>query len=492
MHRHIVLAAAAAIVTLGAGATWAVPVPPTPIPGDEAPSTAPDFVGSPATARPVAAPSPPQHPFMAPNPGNNIHSDAYMTDTYRWPGPLGRSPTTTSTSQLAECASLTFDRHGRIETVCVGVSRVTLKLLDPVTLEELAAFPLPNRRASTGTFNDFSGGGYFYLDHRDRAVVPTSTNHVFVVRQTDGPGFELARDYDLTEHIGTEDRIVSVIPDWAGRLVFVTKAGVVGAIRPGTGRVHTRDLGEEIANSLAVDETGGVYVVTAKALYRTDVTDSGRVRVTWRERYANTGEQKPGQVSAGSGTTPTLMGRRWVAITDNADPMRVVVYRRGPDVQGDRQVCAVPVFRKGASATDNSLVAARRALVVTNNYGYAGPASTANGGVTAPGIERVDVDRDGQGCHKVWRNTTQRSPSAVPKLSLATGLVYTVLKDPAGQEDPWYLGALDFRTGRLVYKTRYGSGLGYNVNYAPVSLGADGSAYVGVLGGLVRIADRPG
>ena len=33
---------------------------------------------------------PPQHPFMAANPGSNIHDDAYMTDTYRGSGPLAR------------------------------------------------------------------------------------------------------------------------------------------------------------------------------------------------------------------------------------------------------------------------------------------------------------------------------------------------------------------------------------------------------------------
>ena len=43
--------------------------------------------------------------------------------------------------------------------------------------------------------------------------------------------------------------------------------------------------------------------------------------MTWREKYANTGETKPGQTSPGSGTTPTLMNDDWVAITDNADPM---------------------------------------------------------------------------------------------------------------------------------------------------------------------------
>jgi hypothetical protein len=425
---------------------------------------------------------------MAPG-DNNIHDDAYMTDTYRRTGPLGVDPTVTSTMQVAECASLTLDSRGRIVTVCVGPLAPTLKLFDPKTLDELASYSLPARTPSTDVLSDFSGGGYFYLDHRDRAVVPTADRHLLVVRETAGPGFALARSFDLSGAVGRQDKIVSAIPDWSGLIVFVTQHGVVGTVDPRTGKVRSRGLHETIANSFAVDDDGGIYVVTATALYRLDAAASGRPRVTWRERYPNSGILKPGQVSAGSGTTPTVMGRDWVAITDNADPMHVVVYRRGAGVRGEREICRQAVFRKGASDTENSLIAAGRAIIVTNNYGYEGPVKSGNGALTEPGIERVDVDRDGRGCHTVWRNRTERSPSAVPKLSLANGLVYIVAKDPAGPHDVWYLAALDERTGRTVFKTRYGTGLGYNPNYAPVSLAPDGAAYVGVLGGLVRIAD---
>ena len=57
----------------------------------------------------------------------------------------------------------------------MGLDRPELKLLDPNTLAELAVdrpAAAPDRAA--GAFNDFSGGGYFYLDNRDRAVIPTS------------------------------------------------------------------------------------------------------------------------------------------------------------------------------------------------------------------------------------------------------------------------------------------------------------------------------
>ncbi len=466
----------------------AVPIPSDPLP----PGTA-AYVGAPATPHPVKAPRPPQHPYLADNPGSNIHNDAYMSDAYAGPGPLGVRPTVSSTLQFAECASLTFDRRGRIETVCVGPTTPTLKLFDPTSLEELASYRLPDRRLGPNVFSDFSGGGYFYLDNHDRAVIPTGTNHIRIVAQNAaGNRFVLVRDFNLNAAMGADDKIISALPAWSGQLVFVTEAGVVGAIDRRTGRIRVVRLHEAVTNSFAVDETGGIYIVSTAALYRLDLNRAGAPRVTWREKYENTGEMKPGQVSPGSGTTPTLMDDKWVAITDNADPMQVVVYRRDHHVRGDREVCSVPVFKKGASATDNSLIAAGRALVVTNNYGYEGPAQTIAGKLTAPGIERVDINRNGTACHVRWRNRTAHSPSAVPKMSLASGLIYAVTRERRPLVDSWYLTALDFRTGRAVFRQRYGTGLGNNVNYAPVSLGPRGVAYIGVLGGLVRIADRAG
>ena len=233
-----------------------------------------------------------------------------------------------------------------------------------------------------------------------------------------------------------------------------------------------------------------MYIVTDAALYRFDAGEGGVPVVTWREEYANTGVRKPGQVSPGSGTTPTLVGSEYVAITDNADPMDVVVYRRGRTVTGGRLACTQPVFEPGAGATDNSLIGAGRSLIVENNYGYSGPTATTQGATTSPGLERVDITDGGGRCKTVWRSA-ETAPSVVPKLSLANGLVYTYTKpaDPNGN-DAWYFTALDFRKGTTVYKRLAGTGLGFNNHYAPVSLGPDGTAYVGALGGLVLLRDR--
>ena len=271
------------------------------------------------------------------------------------------------------------------------------------------------------------------------------------------------------------------------RLWFASKAGVVGTVARKSGRVRSIATGEPIGNSFAVGRDGGVFIVTDEAMYRFARNRRGKPRVVWRRRYPNIGIVKPGQTERGSGTTPTLVGRRYVAITDNADPMAVLVYDR----RDGRQVCRQPVFQKGASSTDQSLIAAKRSLVVENNYGYTGPlSSTMNGAVTSPGIERVAIDRSGRGCHELWTDPL-RSPSAVAKLSLGAGLVYTYVKPDLGNAtDAWYLAAIDFRTGRTVYRRLAGTGFGYNNNFAPVTIAPGGGvAYVGALGGIVRFAD---
>src|SRR5206468_10967571 len=113
---------------------------------------------------------------------------------------------------------------------------------------------------------------------------------------------------------------------------------------------------EAIGNSFAVDETGGVFIVSDHAMYRFDAGPMGEPEVTWREAYDRGTRLKPGQVNFGSGTTPTLMGTGWVAITDNADPqMHVLVYRREAAVSGPRLFCTEPVFAAGMGATENSL-----------------------------------------------------------------------------------------------------------------------------------------
>ena len=483
--------------------------PATPIISDPRDAAVADFTGHPATPQPYRAQHLPRHPFMAANERSNIHNDAYQSDTYNVGGPLGRDPEVTSTLFFAECASVTFDRRGRIITVCVSPQGATLRMLDPKTLATLASYELPAREPGSFSFSNFSGGGYFYLDHRDRAVVPTFTGHLLTIAGK-GEAFELVRDVDLSK-VTEGSGIQSALPDWAGRLWFVTVSGVVGYVTPG-GAVRTTHLpkGETIANSFAMDESGGVFIVSTHALYRFDVRRD-RPRATWRKTYARGSRVKPGQVSQGSGTTPTLIGKSSsrgggsIAITDNADPrMNVLVFRRGKAGPGRKPVCRQPVFPAGRSDDENSLISVPGGLVAENNYGYAGPLPAEPSGrsaTTEPGMVKVAVNYRRGGCHVAWRNTTARIPTVVSKMSRRTGLIYGYTHPSASElprtapipdalaPDAWFFTAFSARTGKQVWSKYTGSGPGFNNNYAPVSLGPDGTAYVGTLGGLIRVAD---
>ncbi|WP_435590116.1 hypothetical protein [Nocardia sp. bgisy118] len=455
------------------------------------------FLGAPAVAQPVQGVPPiPQHPGLAPNGDGNLHGDGWMSDTYTRPGPLGHAAQVNSLVLGSECASIAFDRAGRIVTTCIGLNS-GLYLIDPATMEVLGKYALPGLAPTDllkpGVFSNFGGGAYFFLDNEDRAVIGSNSGHVLVLAENPGAvGFTLEHDYDLTGVLRPGETLNSVLPDSNGLLWFVAKTnGVVGTINPETGAVQVIRLGDgadgEIENSFAVGAVGDVYINTNRELLRLHAGPSGAPEVSWRVTYANSGQHKPGQVDDGSGTTPTVLPGGYVAITDNADPMNVVVYRTDP-AAAQREVCSIPVFTKGASSTENSLIGAGNSLIVENNYGYTGPDATLGGRTTTAGFARIDIDPDGGGCHTVWTNDTVAAPSVVSKLSLATGLIYTYTKG-AEVTDPWYWTALDFRTGNLVWKQKSGAGPQFNNNYAGIALGPDGAAYLGVLGGLISLRD---
>ena len=450
----------------------------------------PTYAGAPAVANPIASFPVPQNPYMSPNGTNSIHDDAYATDSYIGSGPLGKRPIVQSAFYgVDECATLTFDAHGRIVGLCVQTGGPVLQMINPTTLAIMGRYMLPPRNPLTGKnpLTDLCGGAYFYLDNQNRVVVATTKRTIQVVGEV-GNGFALQHTYDLTSAIPSTDCLIALMPDWSGRVWWVSSHGVVGNVNPNTDAVHSVTLtGEIIDNSFATDETGGVFIASDHAMYRFDAAADGTPLVTWRQTYDRGTRQKPGQLAQGTGTTPTLVGTDYVAITDNADPrMNVLVYQRSA-ASGGALVCGAPVFAAGASDTENSLVAVGNSLFVENNYGYTGPTATLLGATTKPGIARVDFTPSGQ-CTVPWTND-EIAPSSVAKASLGNGLLYVYSKPKALLVDAWYLTAIDLRTGKSVFSRLTGTGVGFNNHYAAIYLGPDKSAYIPTLAGLVRIRD---
>jgi hypothetical protein len=513
-------------------------IPAIPIPQQPFAQPVPSFIGHPAVGKPIAALPVPQDPFMAPNGRSNIHMDGYMSDTYATAGPLGHAPRAKSAVLAGIGGTVTFDSAGRIVILVLGNGPRRLFLLDPVTLGTKWVLNLPSTSSSGlpgAVETSFGGGGYYFLDELDRAVIPTVNQQIWIVQVRASPPYlKHVNTCDLSQLLSQQiagQDIQSVLPDAQGRLWFTTSGVVVDKqttwtvkspalvgtlVFDGTNQCTVKTLtlapptpmvtsNESISKSFAVDPVpaaqgqGGVFIVSDYAMYRFDAAADGTPQITWREEY-NRGAPppKPGQIQVGSGTTPTLMGTDFVTIADNANPIDVVVYRRAAQVQGSRLVCRVPVFEKDASATENSLIATNQSIIVENNYGYTGPQATLFNRTTTPGITRIDLNADRSGCNTVWTNNRESIPSVVSQMSLANGLIYTYTKDADSCTFPgpcftaaWYLTAIDFASGQTVFKRLGGTGTFYNNHYSGVYLGPDQkTAYVGVVGGLIAIRDR--
>jgi len=486
----VLTALVAALVPAAAGSA---PLPIPPLPTDLL--TEP-FTGTPATAQPLAHQPIGQNPYLAPNGSNSMHDDAYASDAYEVSGPLGSHLTVRSASYgVSECATIAFDSRGRIVGLCGGLEGFTLRLIDATTLAQVASLKTSTRDLTSlsNPFSDICGGTYFYLDKQDVAYVLTTEKQIWKIQVT-ATGLEHTGTYDVAAAVPGDDCVVATMPDWSGRIFFATQQGRVGVVDPGTGEVKSMQFtGEGIFNSLAGDETGAIYLVTTHRLAAVEADATGAPVVRWSQTYDRGTQKKPGQLSQGSGTTPTLIGHDLVAITDNAEPrMHVIFYRRtggGPGSGTDREICRVPVFDAGASATENSLAyAGGRSVIVENNYGYAGVQSTMLGMTTSPGVAKVDLGDDGS-CHVAWTSPVT-APTSVPKVSLANGLLYVYTK-PAGflLDDSWYLTAIDVRTGATRWKQRTGNGIQWNNHYASIYVGPDGTAYMPTLAGLIRFKD---
>jgi hypothetical protein len=444
-----------------------------------------------AVASPRATPpqAPPQNPFLAPNPFSNLHDDTWMSNVYPTiAGPTAGASVAYGSYAPSICGSLLFDARGRIVSVCPGAAATQARIIDPATLRVVGTYDLPGGGA-TG-FQSFTGGGYIYLDQHNRLWTTTRNRHLYELA-IGAHGFRRIADYDLSTVLATSDGITSALPDFQGDIWFVTRpGGVVGVIPHGTHRVRVTRADSEIENSFAVGRDG-IYIVSEHSIYRYGLGRGDRPVVTWRATYPNSHIHKPGQVDAGSGTTPAILSGGYTAITDNADPMDVVVYRTAARLRHRqrRLVCRVPVFHAGAGDTENSLIADGRSLIVENNYGYAGYAGPDANAQTTPGFARVDIARDGHGCHRVWQTDSLAAPSVVPKLSLKTGLIYTYVRKP-GATAQWAWAALSLRTGRTAFSIRTGTGTLYNNNYASISLGPTGNAYLATIGGITELRRR--
>jgi outer membrane protein assembly factor BamB len=491
--------------------------PPPPIPSPPADGSAP-YIGAPATANPL-----PQKTQYAPL-QSLMHADGGNTNTSNFPGPLGNSPIVNSAA-VGSLAPFMWDFANRLTTGCAvrvaGVTQFCVAAVDPHTLTVEARWFPPD----SGQSLQFA---YMAMTADDRILAISRQGHVYVVQRSDGgtgPSFTTLRDIDLLGQgvVGTGDILLAAMFDAAGNIWFTT-GGILGIgdqPKPHTtmgyidpvGGVHSMEIKDQVVeNGIAMDAntmymvTGPPSSVTTDAVGYMDAFTAGphgSIQTLWQQAYdagsitaPATVTGKPGGFARGSGSTPTLLGHNYVAITDNADnQIHLNVYRlNGNPNDANRQVCSLPLFTPGFSANDIGTIGFRDGggygVVALNDFNAPPISASYDMRGMSPGVERVNVSSTGT-CSVAWDNLSVRIKS-VPFLSTATGLIYGYTQDPTlaaqGQYD-WYVIALDAKTGNVVWEIRTGSGVIYNDSYEPGSLGPDGTFYQTLPVGVVSVKD---
>ncbi len=447
---------------------------------------------------------PPPNPALGPVGTATMHGDSESSDTTPHAGP-GTGPVTPRYTFLgAACPTVLDGSDGLPQLLCTAIldRSPTVHLLDPATGGSLAQLTL--------TKGGLLGGVYAYLDNRDRMVVVDGAGDLLRIghdRNGSGGAWRLYISQRIpiqqavSGHCGGNncDSVTSLMPDYAGRVWFATAAGAVGVVDPVTESATSMVLpGERVDNSIS-SAPDGVAVATNQALYLFTVGANGGPEVRWRQSYDRGPARKPGQLSWGTGATPTFFGpatgSEYLTITDNAVPREHLLVYRTATAQ---LVCSVPVV----DGTENSPIGAGSSVFVASTYGYPYPALPEGAGPSQPadapfvgGMTRVDVNPSGTGCDPVWTNTVRSA--AVPRLALSEGRVYTVARrafwgDPNATSllDNYDYTVVDATTGAVRASRPIGTSALFDTLQTAGMTTPQAALFQGTLTGIVRVA-RP-
>ncbi|GAB2655950.1 hypothetical protein GCM10027169_19690 [Gordonia jinhuaensis] len=415
------------------------------------PAHAQPAAAGPHTSRAIAAPGGivATNPFVAAGGSATMHGDAGSSDVTPNAGP--RLPGRSSVHVLgAACPTILAGSDHLVVALCTQlVGRAPMAvLIDPVSLAVLDT----HRFAAGGLL----GGVYAFLDNRNRLVLAASNTLTRLAHSHNR--FTTLTRQPLGSAIAQGDSVTGLTPDWSGRVWFATSRGVVGVVND-QGSVTTAHLpaGEQVANSISASPRQ-ISVASTHALYAFDAT-AERPRILWRATYDRGSARKPGQLSWGTGSTPTFFGPRtgddYVTIVDNADRR---VHLRVYDAATGATVCSAPVLTRGGPGSENSPIGVGNTVVIGGTYGYPYPAVPDGAGpavpATAPfrgGMTRVDVV-DGR-CVPRWDVAVHSA--AVPRYSSADHLIHTVIRSPGPVQvaDGFAYAQIDPSTGAVVHTT---------------------------------------
>jgi len=468
---------------------------------------------------------PPANPYLADSPWSMTHRNPYCQASSPYPGPdigiSGKDYITGTPGCITMPISGKYPDGSRVVWGNNLTHVFKLSTKDKLLAEIDKIKKGSNDDDEKGLVESAVSGAYTLVDKDGVFFVPDMTR-IFAycdVTAGDPASKIMVRNvYSIPQEYlkGADDKIVGLVMTYDGMLVFATNTGLVCVLSRSFDRGCYFMLGEkdEISNSIACDEQGGIYVVTSRKMYRVQWTGTelttDEAKGGWIADYETGGDQSGIRLGNGSGTTPTLMGvgsqDRFVAITDGSELMNMVLFWRDEipsdwlQIPGtkDRRIAAQVPVRFGVSEaahsqTDQSLcVRGYGAVVVNNELGADLGNRTLNiiiSGIPfiAPrGIEKFEWNPETRTLSSVWTNTQISIPNGIPCMSVSTNLLYAIGKRGIF----WTLEAVDWDTGESAFYSNVGIGLQYNSAYAATQVGLDGCIYSGTAIGLVNLRPK--
>lgn len=475
----------------------------------------------------LAKNEPPCNPFLANSHWPMCHRNTYNQASSPYPGPASPEKAQPSFVEGHPCP-ITLAVSGAYpngKQVVWGVTTRDIFKLD-LSGSQIDFFARKNRdsekkNAISGAYSLVDSDGTFFAPHGNKLEAYRDS-----IKDDPSSPIKLWKSFELPT--AEDDLIVGINLTYDGRLILATQSGLIVAL--------SRDLADPaylqlpvsspISNSIAIDETGGVFVVKSDTVVRiqwdADKAGDERLALQWAVPYKSVDEKMKGRLGAGSGTSPSLMGTgdqdKFIVIGDGQKQMHLVLIWRGDipeDWEGlpglDRRIAAeVPVTfghdDEPKSTTEQSLtVRGYGVAAVSNLYGHIPPfrkrlAKRVFGNETFRTIYRSNYESVAPyGAEKFvwnpktrrmtssWANSSISMPNGIPTMSEATGLFYCI----GQRETNWTLEAVDWYTGESVFHQRLSRHFRYNSFYAATQIGPSSSIITGMYGGVMKFADHP-
>jgi hypothetical protein len=513
----------------------------------------PDDAGPPAEAEPR---DPPTNDYLASDLWGATHRNAYAQASSPYPALTAADTIEHNHNLLAPGRNIpitltftdTYDDGTRaMWGTGVGFSETTVFKLDPADLSTIDTYSVPVEEPAriagdherdvgatpSGAYNVLDRDDTFFMSIRKEQRLGIDAYADSVTGDRTSPIERVGR-YEIPEselHQPDEEAFIGMTMTYDGRLAFCTSLGTVGVVDRALSADSATYLSlngpdapanaasgtDEVSNSIAVDETGGIYLVSSEKLYRIQWTGEELTldpeAGAWVADYPTGSGTQAGRLGAGSGSTPSLMGvddeDRFVVITDGREQMHLMLFWRddipdgweSPAGRDPRVAGETPVtFGRDDDATNSEqsvLVQGYGAVVVNNQQPdtlNALPAGTAKitrfldnvPGVSPSGVQRFQWDADEQELTAVWARPDVSLPNGIPCMSSESGLMYDV-----GQQDGvWNLTALDWDTGEVAFRHELDPAIQHNSYYAGSEVGPGGSIYSGAAGTVMQF--KPG